>query len=71
MTQIILDINNCTECPHHKRSRVYTEDSFEHIEEWFCKKADRKISGYVEWRDNVAIPNWCPLEVKNENMENQ
>ena len=22
------------------------------------------VRGYVEWRDNVEIPNWCPIKVK-------
>jgi hypothetical protein len=65
MTQILLEIKSCKECPHFEERRMYTADSFENAYDWFCKKENgKKIAGYVEWTDNVEVPEWCPLKVK-------
>ena len=63
----VLEITNCQQCPHFKRERYFTGDSWEEAYNWFCKaKKDKKIAGYVEWNeaDKIEIPNWCPI-IKN------
>lgn len=59
---VLLPIENCSKCPHLVQKAVYTADSFERPFDWFCAKSDnKKIQGYVEWNDEVNIPDWCPL----------
>lgn len=65
MTEIRLKINTCIECPFCKRSKVYTGDSFEDVEQWVCQKKGKKIVGYLETFDKLPkIPEWCPIKVK-------
>ena len=46
---------------------MYTADSFEMAFDWFCNKAHgKKIAGYVEGRDKVAIPDWCPCKIDDK-----
>lgn len=67
MTQIIIEITSCKDCPHHKEKRIYTGDSWEQPYDWFCwKKEDKKIAGYVEWHDKVPIPDWCPVKLQKK-----
>ena len=63
-------INICKNCQHQLTRPCYTSDSFERPEDWFCVNEivkqnnggePRKISGYVEWRDKIPVPLWCPL----------
>jgi predicted Zn-ribbon and HTH transcriptional regulator len=62
-TEIKIEIKDCSECPFFKEERVYTEDSFEMPFDWYCNKAHgKKIAGYVEWHDKIAIPDWCPCK---------
>jgi hypothetical protein len=64
MIQAAIIINHCNECPNLKSDRVYTPDSFEHIEKFMCKKKrDKKISGYVERGEKVEVPEWCPIRI--------
>lgn len=71
MPKIQIEIKDCQGCPFLKKERLYTADSWEEAYDWFCKKelntknaGPRKIAGYVEWRDTVEIPKWCPIKVK-------
>lgn len=73
MAKITIEVNNCKDCPHLKKERHYTSDSFEMAFDWFCKKQDHKqIETYVEWHEekDVKIPDWCPCinETKSENQ---
>jgi hypothetical protein len=56
-------ITSCNDCPHCQRDRVYTADSFEHVEKFTCLnvKKPKVISEYVDWHEKVSIPDWCPL----------
>lgn len=70
MPSIIVEINNCKECPHFKEERYYTGDSWEIAHNWFCKKENnKKIAGYVEWYEEkkVPIPDWCPIKINENN----
>jgi hypothetical protein len=69
MATIKLEIKSCKECPFLETKVVYTSDSWERPEDWFCKKSKdagglKKIEGYVEWHDKVKIPEWCPIKEK-------
>jgi len=76
MPEIKLSINKCSECPNCKVTRLYTEDSWEHAEDYWCTAVAAKpmnehgrdnlpyklIRGYVEWSSEIpAPPEWCPL----------
>lgn len=67
LTEIILKIKDCQECPFFKSQKVYTGDSFENGYDWLCgKKKDKKIAGFVEWNDpSPKVPDWCPIKVKS------
>jgi len=63
----VIEIKSCVDCPHFKRERHWTEDSWEEAYDWFCKKKNnKKIQGYVEWNeaDKINIPDWCPIKKK-------
>jgi len=63
MTQIILDIKSCKECPAFNTTNHYSTDGWDRMEDWVCKDADnRKIQGAVEWHEEskIQIPEWCP-----------
>ena len=40
--KIEIEIKSCKECPHFKRERMYTSDSWEEVYNWFCKKKKNK-----------------------------
>jgi hypothetical protein len=72
-----LTINNCDECPHCAAERYYTADSFEYVQQLWCRKSKRpkpettdamKVVpnnsriGFVETGSSPKkIPDWCPL----------
>ena len=62
-TEIKIEIKDCSECRHFDDERVYTADSFETPYKWICTKAKRVISGFVEWHDEVPVPEWCPCKI--------
>ena len=76
MVTIQLKIKNCSECPYCKITRLYTEDSWEHAQDYWCELTPaapknergrssvpfRLIAGYVEWNDETPTPpEWCPI----------
>lgn len=66
MPKIQLEITTCLDCPFVEIKRHYTADSFEHANDWFCKKKDNKeIAGYVSWNEekDVKVPTWCPIKI--------
>jgi hypothetical protein len=66
MTKIAISIKDCSQCPHSKIERVYTADSFENVHKWTCNKERKVIDGYVDTFDKVAVPNWCPIVIKDD-----
>ena len=76
MTKIIIELETCSKCPHFECTGAYTADSWERPENWWCQHPDvlnselgevhKKIAGYVEWTDKIAIPDWCPIAVKEK-----
>jgi len=79
MTKIVIDIKSCKECPFFKTTPYPTSDSWERAENWWCSwfsqkkcEADKKIAGYVEWHDDIKVPDWCPISlsaVRNDKIE--
>ena len=63
-------IERCNQCPNLESTTCQTNDSFERPEDWYCSAHEDfpKIAGYVEWRDKVPVPNWCPLRVKRKKV---
>lgn len=66
MAKIEIEIENCSKCPHFYTGNQYSTDGWDRMEDWMCKKADRKIRGSVEWHEEkgIKIPDWCPSMVK-------
>lgn len=64
---VLLEITSCSKCPNFKRGNSYSTDGFDRGEDWFCTKMDDKmIAGFVEWRDDPKIPDWCPIQVQDK-----
>jgi len=62
MAKIVIDIENCKQCPLFYTTNQYSTDGFDRMEDWMCKKANKKIRGAVEWHEekDIKIPDWCP-----------
>ncbi len=57
-----MKLKSCSQCGFINVERMYTADSFEFANDWFCKAKDgKKIAGYVETFDKPLVPDWCPL----------
>lgn len=74
MNKVHIEINNCCDCQNHYVQRIYTADSWEHIEGVYCSKVSDGSAGFgangkhklVVWddwdcRSCANIPDWCPL----------
>lgn len=65
MSEVLLPITSCIQCPHFKKSDSYSSDGWDRMEDWFCTKNEDKqiIQGAVEWHEikSIKIPEWCPL----------
>jgi hypothetical protein len=63
---VVLEIKNCSECPHHKTCNQWSSDGWDRMEDWICTKMDgKKVAGGVEWHDVIPIPDWCPIRLEN------
>lgn len=53
-------IQKCNECPHfHVENHGYAGD-------YVCTKLSKKLRTYVEWDEDVEVPEECPLFKKFE-----
>lgn len=62
---VTLKITKCGECPHLDVGMTYSMDGFDTGNDWTCKKANRSIEKFVEWRESdkpKGLPKWCPLQ---------
>lgn len=66
--KIEIEIETCKQCPHFKITGTSTTDGFDSGDDWFCKKANREIAGFVEWHEKPKIPLWCPCDTKNRTL---
>lgn len=60
LATITIDVGRCDECPFHDTDRTRgAGDAYD----YFCKaKNGKKISGYIEYRDELPpVPAWCPF----------
>lgn len=67
MTKIQINVADCTGCPFHKITTKFTAESWERIDDWFCIQSgtDKKIADQVEWADDIDVPDWCPIMVRD------
>ena len=65
MAKIVIEIDNCKQCPNFYTDNFYSTDGFDRMEDWNCKKENRKIQGAVEWHEerHIKVPNWCPIAI--------
>ena len=61
--KVQLEIKSCKECPFFKEGPTESTDGFDSGNDWICKKKNKKIAGFVEWRDKIEIPEWCPVKI--------
>lgn len=53
-------IHKCNECPHfYVENHGYAGD-------YICAKLNKKLRTYVEWKEDVEVPEECPLFKKFE-----
>lgn len=67
MIKIEIEINSCKQCPHFKTDNQWSSDGLDKMEDWICKKINKKIEGCVEWYEEkkIKIPDWCPCKINN------
>lgn len=69
MTLLKLRARDCQDCPHCRSNKYYTEDSWEHAEDFWCtitpfdnsddkdfqrkEKKFRMVAGYIAWRSEM------------------
>jgi hypothetical protein len=60
----LIALTSCTKCEHFKTETIYTSDSWERPEKWFCEKDPKVIiDGYHDTFDkDPGIPKNCPLD---------
>jgi len=63
-TKVVLEIKNCSQCPHFRASMPYSTDGFDSGSDWKCSKSDKVIAEFVEWNESPAIPDWCPIKIE-------
>ncbi len=64
--KIAIEIQRCNQgCPHFKITGTSSTDGWDRGEDWYCNKAQREISNFIEWHDKIEIPKWCPIKLKN------
>lgn len=76
MNKVCITIDKCCDCQHHYVQRIYTADSWEHVEGLYCSKvtdvrsSNQKhrlvVSDDWDAREHSRIPDWCPLLNKNK-----
>lgn len=61
MAIIKIEIKNCTGCPFFERTNPWSSDGWDRMEDWMCKKSNKKIASSVEWHEEskISIPDWC------------
>lgn len=70
MKQVILEINNCLECPFNRYIDQYDDWRAEDLshqtlkEGWYCTKKhpSKFISGSYNANGEIDIPKWCELK---------
>ena len=67
MRKANLEMTNCNQCPFLGRYD-YSTDGWDRVEDWTCKKENKKIASCVDWHQTskVEIPEWCPLTKENK-----
>jgi hypothetical protein len=64
MARIVIEIENCKQCPYFKTDTPWTSDGFDFMEDWICTKENKTIQGAVEWHEEskIKIPDWCQIQ---------
>lgn len=74
MTKVIINIVDCSGCPFHTTTTCCTPDAWEKADDWWCNHIHcvdvngnfKKVADYVEWNDDIEVPDWCPIMVRDE-----
>lgn len=70
MKQVVININNCLDCPFHRYTDQYDGWRAEDVgqktrkEGWYCTKTHpyQFISGSYNNKGEIDIPEWCVLD---------
>lgn len=57
---IKIEVDSCKDCPFMETKRTMGAGD---ACDWFCKKENKKIAGYIEWKSeeiDIIVPEWCP-----------
>ena len=62
LAMVQISVGRCDQCPFHDITRtIGAGDAYD----YYCKVKNRKIMGYVEYRDELPpVPSWCPFYIK-------
>lgn len=62
MTKIVIELENCADCPFSIVKPYPTSDSWEEADSYYCSKTNnRKIAEYIERLSEMPeVPEWCP-----------
>lgn len=64
-TEIIIEVEECEDCPYHRARKVYTADSWDDCREVRCKKMRGSIVyGCLDWNEKSTVPARCPFRKK-------
>ena len=70
MAKIVLEIKNCSSCPHFRTENPWSSDGWDRMIDWVCRKTSppRVIQSSVEWHEEskIVVPDWCPILIKEE-----
>lgn len=64
MAKIVIEIENCNQCPHLEKVYEWCMDCHaDEVNDWICSKQDEKIQSCVSVYEesDVEIPHWCPI----------
>jgi NMD protein affecting ribosome stability and mRNA decay len=60
--KIIVDVQDCEQCPYHNSDKVWTADSFENVRKVYCSKLKKDVYSYLDWHETAIIPEDCEFK---------
>lgn len=66
MPKIVLDIPNCTGCPHCSRSKSVKAGSSVTILTCYHRNAYAKRAFMGQYMEKASVPDWCPVLLREQ-----
>lgn len=67
---VIVNVQNCEQCPYHKTEKVYIPDSFKQVRKVYCSDLKKDTHKYLDWNDTSIIPCECRFIDEHDGMLN-